>query len=86
MAESKKEQILNRYQHSHNYYQTIRDNSVDYYKKYRGWLNATTAKDYYKWRSKLFIPAVGRAVDGLLPDLMLTLFGPDPFFNVFQRE
>lgn len=80
------EKISKLYSNSRTYFKPIREDWVNYYKRYKSYLDSSTTKDYYKWRSKLFIPATAKAVDGLLPDLLLTLFGPDPFFAVMPRE
>jgi len=84
--DSKVDYVNKLYSSSKNYYRSQRDDYVKDYKQYRSWLDSETMKDYYKWRSKLFIPATARAVDGLLPDLMLTIFGANPFFEVNPRE
>lgn len=94
MAETKvygtnkeKVEYINRlYDESTKYYSSWRDELTKAYKQYKSVLDIDSSKDYYKWRSRLFIPATARAVDGLLPDLMLTLFGPDPFFETVPRE
>jgi hypothetical protein len=77
---------LDLYDNSKRYYQTSRDNWTKFYKQYRSILDAGTSRDYYKWRSKLFIPATARAVDGWLADIVLALFSPNPFFNLLPRE
>lgn len=82
----KLDRILGLYANAKSYWQPIRDNETKYYKQYRSFLDSDTQKDYYRWRSRLFIPATARAVDGLLPDLLLTIFGPNPFFTVEPRE
>lgn len=78
--------LIGQYEDWRKYFRPVRDDFVKDYKQYRSILDVDSSKDYYKWRSKLFIPATARAVDGLLPDLLLTLFGPDPFFGVGPRE
>lgn len=80
------EKISKLYSNSRIYFKPIREDWVNFYKRYRSYLDSSTTKDFYKWRSKLFIPATAKAVDGLLPDLLLTLFGPDPFFEIAPRE
>jgi len=80
------EKLVGQWSDCRKYYRDTRDNWVKYYKQYRSFLDLDTSKDYYKWRSKLFIPATARAVDGFLPDIMLTLFGSNPFFDIEPRE
>jgi hypothetical protein len=86
MVNATVEKIVKLYTGSRNYYKPVRDEWVTDYKQYQSILDIDTTNDYYKWRSKLFIPATARAVDGLLPDLLLTLFGSDPFFEIAPRE
>lgn len=80
------DEYLGKLKNSQNYYSTIRNNWVKYYKKYRGWLDSDSMKDIYRWRSRLFIPATAEATDGLVQNLYLTFFGVSPFFNVHPRE
>lgn len=80
------DEVVSRYKDGYNYYRSQRDSFVTYYKKYRGWLDANSTKDFYKWRSKLFIPSIGRAVDGLTVNLWLAIFSMTPFFEVKPRE
>ena len=83
---SKADFVYKQYTTSRTYYKPRRDNFVKYYKQYRSILDADTTREYLKWRSKLFIPATARALDGWLPDMMLSLFGFDPFFEARPRE
>lgn len=85
-GQKKVDQILDLYGNSRHYYKTFRDNWLTYYKQYRSYLDASTTKDYYKWRSKLFIPATARAVDGWVDSIMLTAMAPKPFFSLSPRE
>lgn len=80
------EKVVGLYSNSKNYYNPLRQDYVKYYKQYRSWLDVDSMRDYYKWRSKLFIPATARAVDGLLPDLLLTLMPNNSFFETKPRE
>jgi hypothetical protein len=83
---NKLDTILNQYQNSIRYYDKYRSDWARYYKKYRSIYDTDTTKEYFRWRSKLFIPATAAAVDGLVFNLALTLFGPNPFFDVAPRE
>lgn len=78
--------VVENFSSSYKYYKSFRDDWLRYFKKYRSMLDVDTTLDYFKWRSKLFIPATGSAVDGLVTNLALTLIPNDGFFNVRPRE
>jgi hypothetical protein len=84
--DSVRDLILKYFTGCRNDQKPLRDSWVTSYKQYRGILDVDTSRDAFRWRSKLFIPATARAVDGLLPKMMLNLFAPDPFFGVSPRE
>lgn len=91
MANEVKEQntvqkYLDLYDTNRKYYRSYRDNWTGYYNQCRSILDINTTKDYYKWRSKLFIPATSRALDGWTADILLALFSPNPFFDLLPRE
>lgn len=84
--EQQVDNIVKMYSQSRKYYKPMRENWTKSYKQYMSYLDLDTMKDYYKWRSKLFIPATAKAVDGFIPDILLALFEPKPFFEVKPAE
>jgi hypothetical protein len=63
----------------------LEDGWLNDYKAYRGVLEPS-ASGRHKWRSRLFIPATFKAVEGIYPRGMLALFTVPDFFDVMPRE
>lgn len=74
-----------RYQAAKAYRRPIETNFLEYLEQYKGILK-TPESGIYKYRSKLFIPATSKCIDGVLAALMMQLFASKPNFSVTPRE